>query len=111
MEADSEYLDEDSNETHACFISILKKALQVLVPVAKLQELDKSNFRLRRTPKPETVTVDEVTNLFSHLEIQDIDKETYEKLFDVPGVSKPAGQSTGPKPIFSPDDLTKIANI
>lgn len=91
------------------FIDVLKKALQVLVPVAKLQELDKNNFMLTKPSQPTPEPAEEVSNRYAHLEIQDIDEDTHEKLPNVvtkqsePKKSLPP--TTGKKPKFMLEEL------
>lgn len=97
---------EESNQGHAFFIDVLKRALQILVPIAKLQELDSNRFKLAKSaPEPKEPT-EAVSNRFTHLEIQDIDEEQYEILPDVVNEPKTSSDSTAPKPRFSPEELS-----
>jgi len=94
-ELDPEITEEDKskNVSHAYFIEVLKEALQVLVPISKLQQLEKEKFKLSRSEKVQVSTpgADDVpVNKYAHLEIQDIDEEAYEALEDVSTVETPA---------------------
>lgn len=86
---------------------MLKEALKVNVPVAKIQELDRNQFKL---PKDKTIPVPpsmELDNKSAHHEIQDIDEATHEALADasIPAASnistvekKPKYVPEGPNP-------------
>lgn len=67
--------------------------MQVLVPVSKLQRLEKEKFKLSRSEKVDVSTggPDGVpVNRYAHLEIQDIEEEAYEALEDVSTASTSA---------------------
>lgn len=95
--------DQDSNITHEHFIEILKRALQILVPVARLQELDRKQFKLE---KNKTVSVQPFVtsdNKFAQLEIQDIDESAYEALADAATSSEDRPKATDKKPKYIPE--------
>lgn len=106
IEADSGRDHDDSNEKHVYFIDVLKESLQMLVPVAKLQELDKNNFRL---PKSSTTPLEQVSNRYAHLEIQDIDEDTYDKLPNVVVEPTKSLQTNEPKGKFALDELEEMS--
>lgn len=70
---------DQKNTTHAYFVETLTQALQILVPVAKLQDITAKNFRI---PQPASTEPKINLNQFSHLEIHDIDEAAYEALQD-----------------------------
>ena len=74
---------EDGESGHGHFIGVLQHALQVLIPVHKLQELDKQNFKLARTgdaAEGKDKEVLTVTNAFGKLQIEDVDEAALEAM-------------------------------
>lgn len=70
---------DQKNTTHAYFVETLAQALQIFVPVARLQDIPAKNFRI---PQPASTEPKINLNQFSHLEIQDIEEAAYETLQD-----------------------------
>jgi len=100
--------DRTKNVSHAYFTEVLKKALRVLVPVSKLQQLEKEKFKLSRSEKvdfstggPDGVPV----NRYAHLEVQDIDEKAYEALEDVSTAPTSAAPAPTQRKKFEMEEL------
>lgn len=96
------------NEGHVFFIEILKNALQVIVPVAKLQELDKNQFKLSKSRVVAVKASEETSNRFRHLEIQDIDEPIYETLPSAGAESKAKSELPPAPKKYKLEDLDEI---
>lgn len=78
----------ESNASHGYFTEILKKSLQVLLPLPQLVELDQKGFDVTKLDKSKADTG--AANQFAHLEVQDIDDAEYEALADAAVTAKAA---------------------
>ena len=72
--------DEEADQSHLHFVGVLQKALQVLVPIHELQELDRTNFKLEKLTATNDNHVLKVKNAFGELKIEEIDEASLDAL-------------------------------
>ena len=85
-----EHANDGESGGHVHFVEVLRKALQVLVPMHELQEMDKKKFKLSTLENASTAngtTVSSVTNAFGKLEIEETDEVALETMPDAMPVS------------------------
>ncbi|KAJ9662202.1 hypothetical protein H2198_001553 [Neophaeococcomyces mojaviensis] len=90
--------EKEGNITHEFFINSLKRSLQVLVPVAKLRELDQNHCALPNPSAQAYLNEKGGDNRYAHLEIQDIDEEAYEAMANAVSVTSSAAPNVNPQP-------------
>lgn len=86
----AEHEKEGESGGHAHFVKVLRKTLQVLVPMHELQEMDKKKFKLSTLENVSTAngtTISSVTNAFGKLEIEETDEVALETVPDAKPVS------------------------
>ena len=94
----------DSNASHGHFIEVLKRSLQILVPIAKLQDLEKRSFDVK-APEVTKDDLEEAVNRFARLEIHDLNEEAYEALADAQVKSTSKSSSNSTKTKYVPEEL------
>lgn len=90
--------DTKSTEGHTHIVNVLQQALQALIPVHDLQELEKASFKLSEANlSKKTDPALSLSNAFTHLEIEELDEPVNDATRSA--AATPVGSSAAPQKV------------